>query len=135
MHDQVGSLLYWLIFCSNSDRGLEEMKRAMWSVDTSGRFQFSDKHSGQLSLLPGFDEDWLALTLRSSLGGRQLNVSEIRHHVLTETPCYQYGKALGILERREDLEIVSAPKGRRRGIFVKYVDDPQLVVRFVKLIT
>jgi three-Cys-motif partner protein len=131
MHDQNDQLLYWLVFCSNNDRGLEEMKKAMWAIDSTGYFRFSDKHSGQLSLLPGFNNDWLAGTLRSALAGRQMNVREIRHHILTETPCYTYNEALAQLERNGEIEIVSCPPGRRKGSFAKYVDDDSLVIRFL----
>ncbi len=131
MHDQNDQLLYWLVFCSNSDRGLEEMKKAMWSVDDTGQFRFSDKHSGQFNLLPGFDESWLADNLRSSLVGRQMTVGEIRHHVLTETPCFKYTDSLAQLERNEEIAIISSPPGRRKGTFAKYVDDDRLVIRFI----
>ena len=132
MHDENDLLLYWLVFCSNNDRGLEVMKKAMWSVDDRGHFRFSDKHSGQLNLLPGFDQSWLAGNLRSSLAGHQMTVEEIRHYVLTETPCYIYNEALAQLERNEEIEIPSSPPGRRKGSFKKYVDDERLVIRFVK---
>jgi three-Cys-motif partner protein len=131
MHDQRDQLLYWLVFCSNSDRGLEEMKKAMWSVDDTGHFRFSDKHSGQFNLLPGFDQGWLAGALRSSLAEREMNVGEIRHYVLTETPCYIYNDALAQLERNGDIEIVSSPPDRRKGSFAKYDEDERLVIRFV----
>lgn len=36
------ALIYWLFFCTKSDRGLEEMKKAMRRVDDTGRFVFSD---------------------------------------------------------------------------------------------
>ena len=131
MHDQRGQLLYWLVFCSNSDRGLEEMKKAMWSVDSTGNFRFSDKHSGQFTLLPGFDQGWLAGSLRSSLAGRQMDVGEIRHYILSETPCYIYNEALAQLERNGEIEIVSSPPRRRKGSFAKYADSDDLVVRFL----
>jgi three-Cys-motif partner protein len=132
MHDQGGQLLYWLIFCSNSDRGLEEMKKAMWSVDVTGRFQFSDKHMNQLSLLPSFTQQWLADALVKSLDGREMTIGEIRHYVLNETPCYQYNGALKLLEDEGRLSISRAPDGRRRGSFKKFEDSRELIVRFQK---
>lgn len=33
---------YFLFFASNNQCGLEKMKEAMWQVDKSGTFQFSD---------------------------------------------------------------------------------------------
>lgn len=132
MHDRDGQLIYWLIFCGNNDRGLEEMKGAMWSVDSSGRFRFSDKHSGQLSLLKGFDDEWLSNRLSVLLLGREMSVGEIKHFVLTETPCYQFSEALRRLERNGELVVVSAPPERRKGTFKKYANTgtPELIVRF-----
>ena len=43
MFDNKGQPLYWLLFCPNNVRGLEEMKKAMWSVDKSGEFRCSDR--------------------------------------------------------------------------------------------
>src|SRR5215207_4603104 len=109
------------------------MKKAMWSVDDTGKFLFSDKHSGQFNLLPGFDQKWLAGALHSALAGRQMSVEEVRHYVLTETPCYTYTEALTQLERNGEIEIVSAPPERRKGSFAKYVNDRRLVIRFVSV--
>jgi three-Cys-motif partner protein len=133
MHDENDQLLYWLIFCSNNDRGLEEMKKSMWSVDARGQFRFSDRHSGQLRMLPGFDQKWLAEKLRVSLENREMKVDEIRHYVLTETPCYLYNGALASLEKTGDLGVVAAPPGRKEGTFAKYVDDPEFIVRFQRV--
>lgn len=132
MHDHRDQLLYWLIFCSNSDRGLEEMKKAMRSADKSGAYKFSDRHSNQLMLLPGFDQDWLAERLLEAFDGHEMKVREIRHFVLTETNCHQYNGALTKLEKDGRLKIVAAPSGRRRGSFKTHADNDNFVVRFEK---
>jgi hypothetical protein len=38
MFDKNELPLYWLIFCTNNLRGLEEMKKAMWHVDKTVAF-------------------------------------------------------------------------------------------------
>lgn len=129
MHGAGDELLYWLTFCSNSDRGLEEMKSAMWRVDPSGHFQFSDKHSRQWRLFGNYDERWLAQHLQESFRNTTKNLSEIRHFVLTQTPCYNYNKALRLLEREAAISITGGPPGRKRGTF-KRVDEAATVVRF-----
>ena len=129
MHGQDNQLLYWLIFCSNSDRGLEEMKKAMWKVGSEGSFKFSDKYSGQLELLPGFNQEWLADRLFQSLQGRAYTVEEVRHFVLTETPCYRYYEALTLLEKAERLTALGAPRDRRRGSFGTYLGDSTFQIR------
>jgi three-Cys-motif partner protein len=120
MFDEDGKPLYWLIFCTNNLRGLEEMKRAMWSVDKTGHFRFSDKDAPtQLSLLEmSYSQEWLAEELRHKLAGRTLTAAEIKEYVLVETPCYLFRKALKQLECTEKAVVpVRAPADRRPGTF------------------
>jgi hypothetical protein len=65
MFDRHDVPLYWLIFCTNNIRGLEEMKKAMWRVDRSGTFRSSDRDEpSQLKMLDdAYDDEWLADTL------------------------------------------------------------------------
>ncbi len=132
MRDKNDKLLYWLFFCSSSPRGLEEMKRAMWKVDETGQFHFSDRHAGQPFLLKGFTQEWLAGALFDQFDGQELTVRAIFEHVLVHTPCYQYNTALGHLERSGDAAMVNPPEKRRRGSFAKYLDDENVRVRFAK---
>lgn len=132
MRDKTESLLHWLFFCSNHVRGLEEMKKSMWDVDTTGTFQFSDAESpGQLRLLSGYDQSWLAGELRARLREKTLTVPEVERYVLTETPCRLYNSALTQLERDGSLEITDAPRGRRKGSFRKYAKTAE--GQFMKL--
>jgi three-Cys-motif partner protein len=118
MSDEHERLLYWLIFCTNNLRGLEEMKRAMWSVDPSGGFRFSDNDDPQqLSLFQSCTEEILAGEISEGLSGQVLSAERVKEFVLTETPAYNFKKALKILEDSGRLEIVSAPYKRRRGTF------------------
>jgi hypothetical protein len=120
MFDKSGCLLYWLVFCTNNLRGLEEMKKAMWKVDNTGSFRFSDKDNpDQMRLLKdAYDQDWLAGELALKLAGRDLTIAQVKEFVLTETPCYLFKPALKILESNKQPGIdVTAPSGRRRGTF------------------
>jgi hypothetical protein len=80
MFDKFGGPLYWLIFSTNHLRGLEEMKKAMWSVDKNGGFKFSDEDSpSQLRLLDEeFDRQWLAERLSEKLAGRTMTVAQVK---------------------------------------------------------
>ena len=132
MFDKTNKPLYWLFFCTNNLRGLEEMKKAMWKVDSSGQFQFSDRDCpDQLDLLANsFDSSWLADELKSRLKGRVLTVFEIKKFVLTETPCYLFKQALKKLELHDDaVSVVNSPPGRRPGT---YADDTlkEVSIRF-----
>jgi hypothetical protein len=94
------------------------------------QFRFSDRYSEQLMLLPGFDQRWLADMLRSALLGQEMSVGNVRHFVLTKTPCYLYVDALKSLEQDGSLEVVKVPLKRKRGSFAAHVDDPDFIVRF-----
>lgn len=133
MHDRRDQPLFWLIFATNHLRGLEEMKRAMWSVDKSGNFKFSDKDDpSQLKLLDdSFDQQWLADELKSSLNGQTLTAQQVFEHVLVHTPCYLFKTALQAMERDGRITIVNAPNGRRNFSFPdKHLE--KITVRFRK---
>lgn len=124
MFGDTGRLLYRLIFCTNSIRGLEVMKRAMWKVDNTGECRFSDKDApDQLRLLNAtYDQTWLAEDLLRAFAGEEPTVSEIRDYVLTHTPCYLFKQALKSLESDHDsgVSCIEAPDGRRPNT---YKDD------------
>lgn len=118
MRGQHNQLLSWLFFCTSNERGLEEMKKAMYKLDLTGNFRFSDRDVGQLNLLAeSFDSDWLAGHLVGRFKEKTLAHGDIRKHVLTETPVIRYGKTLANLESAGKLRVVNAPVGRRRGSF------------------
>lgn len=100
MHDATGQLIYWLFFTTNNLRGLEEMKKAMWSVDKKGNFRFSDAtNSAQISLFISdkFDDLWLSDFLHGRFNGKTMSCGSLKEFILTETPCVNYKDALGIL--------------------------------------
>jgi hypothetical protein len=119
MYDAAGRLLYWLFFCTGNIRGLEEMKKAMWRVDDTGMFRFSDRDNPeQLTLLSvGFDQRWLAVHLAKHFEDTMVTVEDVRLHILTDTPCYLYIEALRLLENCGTLTVPSSPQGRRQGTF------------------
>lgn len=95
MADDNGNLLYWLFFATNHDRGLEVMKRAMWSVDSSGCFGFSDAQDpDQLTMFGSYDDDHLVAALTSKFKGKRASVREIRDWVLVSTPHYKYANVM-----------------------------------------
>ncbi len=127
MGDKNDKLIYWLFFCTNSLRGLEEMKKAMSKVDTSGGFRFSDKDNPtQLHLFGEYDDRSLAEELAIALKDKTLSIAEIEEFVLTETPAYKYKTALEYLEKEKRLSRIGViDKKRRRGF-----PDKNMKVRF-----
>lgn len=121
MFDNHGQPLYWLVFCTNNLRGLEEMKRAMWSVDKTGNFRFSDRENpDQLTLLDeSCSQEWLAGELTRLLGGRKMTVAEVREFVLTDTPCYLFKAALKALECGQPTlaKVIASPVDRKPGTY------------------
>jgi three-Cys-motif partner protein len=118
MCDANDKLLYWLFFCTNNLRGLEEMKRAMCKADPGGGFRFSDKDNpSQLNLFGSYQGEMLAQDLAATLQGKILTVSRVKEFVLTQTPAYLYKNALKLLEKQDRLEIINPPPDRRKHSF------------------
>lgn len=120
MCDRNNRLIYWLFFCTNNIRGLEEMKRAMWKTDPSGGFRFSDRDDPNQTHL--FKEDHYSLEMKSAdirrhFANHRITINDIYHFVLTETPHYKYKDALQFLERNNLLIPVNPPPKRRRFTF------------------
>lgn len=114
MCDEGGKLIYWLFFCSNSLRGLEEMKKAMRKVDRTGGFRFSDRESpDQLSFLSDLSDEMLSRQIHHGLRGQTLSVKSVKEYVLTQTPGCNYKTALGLLEERHKMVVVNPPLRRR----------------------
>jgi hypothetical protein len=118
MLDSGGRHIAWLFFCTNNPRGLEEMKKAMWKVDQTGGFSFSDEHGlGQMTLLNRYSDDALATEMKKGLMGKTLTVEQVKEWVLVETPAYRFKNALKILESDGFLSPVNAPPNRKVGQF------------------
>ncbi|MCA9250444.1 MAG: three-Cys-motif partner protein TcmP [Phycisphaerales bacterium] len=130
MRNRDDRVIYWLFFCSNNLRGLEEMKRAMWKVDRSGGFEFSDRHAQSAGNLFKYTDEDLANDLIEAMDGQTPTVGEIEEYVLVNTPAYLYKGALGILERTGRLKPIDPPKGRRAAAF----NDKGLRVQLVRTV-
>lgn len=111
-------LIYWLFFCTNSIDGLDVMKKAMWKVDPSGCFEFSDKYERQ-GFLHGYTQSMLAQELYRDLCGKELPADALKEHVLTKTPEYRYEEAIRILK-----ESGKAAQHRRNGKTVYAFCEP-----------
>lgn len=131
MFDKNQQPLYWLVFCTNHIRGLEEMKGAMWSVDGKGGFQFSDgDDSKQLALLDvAYGQEWLVDEICREFAGKRVSAAEVRDFVITRTPCHTFRKALGQIEREEKAKVVREPADRRATIFPE-ADLAQIELQF-----
>jgi three-Cys-motif partner protein len=123
MRNESGLTDYYLFYATNNLLGLRKMKEAMWRVDESGEFTFSDATDPDQLVL--FDTepryDLLAKRLQNHFGGREVAVSQIEEFVLSETPFREthYKRVLKEFELSDPprLALVAGPANRRRGTF------------------
>jgi three-Cys-motif partner protein len=122
---------YYLFYATNELLGLKKMKEAMWKVDESGEFRFSDAtDSNQLVLFEKAPKlPLLQERLRAAFSGKEVSVGDIEKFVLVETAFREthYKGILKVLEKDTgQLKVIKAPPGRKIGTF----GDPGIIVRF-----
>ncbi len=105
---------YFLVFGTNHWRGMEVMKEAMWKVDPTGQYQFSDLTDPNQSLLLDYSaEPMWAAEAREMVwkGFRGLTATCLDvHRFLVERTPYLYRKK-SILWVLEDMDrIINRPK-------------------------
>ena len=90
MRNQRNATDYLLFFGTNSLRGMEKMKQAMWKVDPSGTYEFSDfSNPYQPLLLSHLDNSVLQRTLSSRFNGQTVSVEEVEEYVNRRNPFLQ----------------------------------------------
>jgi three-Cys-motif partner protein len=121
---------YFLFYATNQLLGLKKMKEAMWKLDESGEFKFSD--ATDLNQLVLFEKKPDLPILRGQIGnafgGREVTLREIEDFVVVKTPFREthYKGVLKDLEAAGSLDVVKAKPGRKRGTF----PDRDMIVRF-----
>jgi three-Cys-motif partner protein len=102
MSGQLGPI-YYLVGATKHKEGVKVMKRAMWTTDPTGNYQFSDRTAGLRTLLQWEDEPaWTGTAMRRTyerFAGRTVFVEQVEDFVLYETP-FEFKKRaiLGNLE-------------------------------------
>jgi hypothetical protein len=123
---------YILFYGTNEVLGLKKMKEAMWKIDESGGFRFSDATNPDQTVLFGSEPNFSQLKndLISKFRGSTRTIREIEHFVVTETAFREthYKKVLKTLElETAQIKIKSAPEGRKKGQY----GSPDIKVFFV----
>ncbi len=78
--------IYHLFFATNSPLGFERMKEAMWAVDETGTFRFSDRTDpGQMVMIGATPNKGLAEQIEKRFAERTVCVREIKQWVIEET--------------------------------------------------
>lgn len=114
MENLRGQNVYSLIYVTRHIAGLKAMKDAMWKVDPSGSFRFSDRHAGTTSLFDGKpDVRPLRAALLEGLAGQEVSVGRVEEFVLEETiyGASHYNRlVLAPLEREGVIEVVRSTR-------------------------
>jgi len=108
--------IYYLVYATKSEKGMEVMKEAMYKVDRRGTYRFSDiTDPGQTYLIDYTSEPhWLpeaAERVLSRLHGQTVSVEDVQSFVTTETPFLFRS---GILRHLEKSTQVAKVAGRKR---------------------
>jgi len=122
---------YFLFFATNSPKGMAKMKEAMWKVDQSGEFRFSDATNPAQGLLfsPKPDFDALRRMIVTKFAGKHTTVAEVEDFVLADTPYREthYKKqVLAPLEREGRVSPLNPSAGRKAGTYAA----PTMGLRF-----
>jgi three-Cys-motif partner protein len=89
MTNKIDKTDYFLFFGTNNIVGLKKMKEAMWRVDKSGAFQFSDATYNPsqpmlFELEPNYDQ--LKEIILKKFRSESVGVIELENFILTQTP-------------------------------------------------
>jgi three-Cys-motif partner protein len=123
MLNQGNSTDYFLYFATNNLKGLEKMKEAMWKVDDTGSFQFSDFQDSRrlVSLFSGHPNlQPLQDMILKRFSGHQVSIEDLSDWVVAETPFLRTHLKLQILaplEKSGAVSVVGASPKRRKGTF------------------
>lgn len=116
--------IYTLFFATNHPRGHEKMKEAMWKIDESGGFRYSDRIPPMLKLFPDHPEKDLAEELSGEFQGRIVTSEHIFNYVSENTTFIKKHTrgALKLLEVDNKIQVADRKRDgtkRRRGTFPK----------------
>lgn len=124
---------YFLFFGTNDLLGLKKMKEAMWKVDKSGHFQFSDAtyNPDQPFLFePAPDFTLLKKMILDKFKGNSVGIKELEYFIITQTPfreTHYKRQILAEMEKANPPEIeITCPGFRRKGTFTD-----QCLVKFL----
>jgi three-Cys-motif partner protein len=124
---------YYLFYATNSLLGLKKMKEAMWKVDETGEFTFSDATDPNQMVLFSREPryDLLRQQILTKFGGRETTVGEVEEFVLADTAFRETHYKQHVLRELEladppGIHVLGALPNRRRGTYA----SPSLKLRF-----
>lgn len=133
MRNTSGTVDYYLFYATNNLLGLKKMKEAMWKVDPSGEFMFSDATDPNQMILFGSAPrfDLLQTQILSRFRAETPTVAQIEEFVVSETAFRETHYKVQILKAMElasppQLKVINSPPDRRPGTFA----SPMLKISF-----
>lgn len=133
MRNANGAIDYYLFYATNNILGLKRMKEAMWKVDVSGEFSFSDATDQTQMVLFGNEPryDLLQRQILEKFGERETTVAEIEEFVVAETAFRETHYKRNVLRKLElatppGLAVIAPPADRRIGTYA----SPRLRIKF-----
>lgn len=121
MRNERNTMDYFLFFATNNELGLKKIKEAMWRVDESGTYTFSDLTDPNQSVLfaAELDRELLQRLILGRFGGQETTPSEIERFIVHGTPFREthYRKVLQSLEANGEIVPIDPPATRRRGTY------------------
>lgn len=109
---QSNQTIYYLVFATKHLRGLELMKDAMWKVDRTGSFKFSDITGFNQSFLMDYENQptWVpnaANAVYRKFKGQTVKDSEVYRFIIAETPFPKRKIILSYLEKNSPPKIIN----------------------------
>lgn len=123
---------YYLFFGTKSLKGLDKMKQAMWKIDPTGAYDFSDTTDPNQAILfkPAPEYDVLRGELSDRFGGQTVTVQQVEDFIIANTAFHsgQYKTTVLKPMEREGLVVaVDPPTKRRIGTYA----DMSIRLRFL----
>jgi three-Cys-motif partner protein len=121
MINKINKTDYFLFFGTNNITGLKKMKEAIWKLDKSGSFQFSDatynpNQSVLFEMEPNYNQ--LKTILLKKFKGKSVSITDLEYFILTQTPfreTHYKTQILRFMEKGEPAEIKVRCQGKRRS--------------------
>ena len=114
--------IYYLVFATKSIKGLEVMKDAMWKVDRTGSYKFSDITGFKQSFLIDYENEpsWVpsaAGAIYSRFKGKTVSDKEVFDFLIADTPFPKRKAPLYYLAKTSPPKIIEVllPPGSSRG--------------------
>lgn len=122
MIGEQNQIIYYLVFATKHPKGLEVMKDAMWKVDRTGKYKFSDITGFQQSLLIDYENEpsWVPSAAKAvflKFIGQTVSDDQIFEFIIINTPFPKKKAILRYLENSTPPKIINVSNRKRAGTY------------------